>query len=58
MSKPFIAISLALSMLLSGCGSMSFGETLLETISVFGEAAAIQECYDSGGTREYCEGWH
>ncbi len=47
----------ALSALLSACGSMSFGETALDTLSVFGEASAIKNCYDNGGSRDLCESW-
>lgn len=44
------------SLLLAGCGSMSFGETALDTLTVLSEAGALKECYDRGGTRESCEG--
>lgn len=36
---------------------MSFGETALDTLSVFGEASAIKNCYDNGGSRDLCESW-
>jgi len=40
---------------LSACGSMSFGETLLDTAVVFSEASDIKRCYDGGGTHATCE---
>ncbi len=55
MSKLFSLFIFALSICLTGCGSMSFGETMLETLTVFGEAHEIKQCYEGGGTREYCE---
>ena len=45
-----------LSSLLSACGSMSFGEAALDTLSVFGDASEIKRCYESGGGRGECEG--
>ena len=41
---------------LSACGSMSFGETTLNTIGVFFEASEIRDCYDGGGSWDDCEG--
>lgn len=45
-----------LSLLLSACGSMSLGDTALDTLGVFVEANAIKDCYENGGSRERCEG--
>lgn len=40
---------------LGACGSMSFGETLLDTAVVFSEANDIKRCYEGGGTHATCE---
>ena len=52
--KVFAAI--LTSLFLNACGSMSFGATMLNTLSVFGEANAIKQCYDAGGDHAMCEG--
>ena len=44
------------SLFMSACGSMSFGQTALDTMGVFFEANAIKQCYEDGGSRDYCEG--
>ena len=56
MSKFSSIIVVTLSILLAGCGSMSFGESVLGTLTVFGEAHEIKQCYEGGGSREVCEG--
>lgn len=50
-----IASLIAAALLFSGCGSMSFGESALNTLGVFLEASDIKQCYEAGGTRELCE---
>lgn len=52
-----LSILCVLSALTSACGSMSFGDFALDTITVFSEASEIKRCYENGGSRDYCEGW-
>lgn len=57
MASKLILLLFAVCGLLGGCGSMNFGETALETMSVIGEAYSIKQCYESGGTYATCEGY-
>lgn len=50
-----ILVISVLAQALGGCGTMSFGDTALDTIGVFIEANAIKQCYKEGGGREECE---
>lgn len=53
---PKFVATMTAPLFLSACGSMSFGETLLDTAGVFLEASEIKRCYESGGAYQTCEG--